>query len=151
MRQRGRPPSANGPTGRLRECETSLLIVLGELGELAEGLGVADGEIGENFPVDLDSTLLEAGDEPAVAQAVDPGRRVDPGDPQGAELGLLLPAVAVRVPHAALHGLLGSLVQLAPAAPGTLGGLHDLLFPGVVRDTTLHSGHGSLLTPGGDG
>src|SRR5688500_1050478 len=140
MRQRGRPPSANGPTGRLRECETSLLVVLGELGELAEGLGVADGEIGEDLPVDLDAALLEAGDEPAVAQAVDPGRRVDPGDPQRAELRLLLPPVAVGVPHAALDGLLGGLVQLAPAAPGALGGLHDLLLPGVVRNAALDSG-----------
>src|ERR687891_3009346 len=158
MRQWGRPPSANGPTGRRmkRWCggaarRASLLVVLRDLGQLAERVGVADGEVGEHLPVDLDSALPEAGDQPAVAQAVDPGRRVDPGDPERAELGLLLPAVAVRVPHAALHGLLGGLVQLAPAAPGTLGGLHDLLFPGVVRDTTLHSGHGSLLTPGGDG
>src|SRR5688572_9616556 len=154
MHQWGRPPSANGPTGRLGASlarSAGLLVVLRDLGQLAERVRVADREVGEHLPVDLDPALLEAGDEPAVAQAVDPGRRVDPGDPESAELRLLLPPVAVGVPHAALDGLLGGLVQLAPAAPGALGGLHDLLLPGVVRDAALDSGHGALLTPGGDG
>src|ERR687894_653063 len=99
MRQWGRPPSANGPTGRRMKPWRG---------------GVADREIGQHLPVDLDPALFEAGDEPAVAQAVDPGRRVDPGDPERPELRLLLPPVAVGVPHSALDVFLGRLVQLAP-------------------------------------
>src|SRR4029450_9176785 len=80
-----------------------------------------------------------------------PGRRVDTSNPEGAERGLLLAPVGVGVPHPALDGLLGRLVQLAPAAAGALGGLHDLLLPGVVGDAALDTRHGALLTPGGGG
>ena len=63
-----------------------LLVVLGHLGQPAEGVRVAHGEVGEHLPVDLDAGLLEPRHEPAVAQAVDPRRRVDAGDPERAEL-----------------------------------------------------------------
>src|SRR5690349_21617082 len=146
------PSCVNGAARRARtaplggrRATPTLLVVLGDLGQPAEGVRVAYGEIGQDLPVDLDAALLEARDQPAVAQAVDAGRRVDPGDPQRAKLRLLLAPVAVGIPHGALGRFLRRLVQLAPAAARTLGGLHDLLLPGVVGDTVLDARHGRSL------
>src|SRR6478752_2022840 len=144
MRQWGRPPSANGPIGRLRAA-AALLVVLRDLGQPAEGVGVAHGKIGEDLPVDLDAALFEPRHQAAVAQAVDPRGRVDARNPERAKLRLLLAAVAVGVPHGALGRLFGRLVQLAAAAASALCGLHDLLLPGVVGDTVLDARHGRSL------
>ena len=60
----------------------SIRVGLGELDDLPEGRGVADGEVGQDLAIDLDVGLLEAGDELAVGQAVLARRGVDPDDPQ---------------------------------------------------------------------
>src|SRR3954453_21449849 len=63
-----------------------LLVVLGHLGQAAERVGVADREVGQDLPVNLHPALLEPGHEPAVAQAMDPGGGIDPGDPERPKL-----------------------------------------------------------------
>jgi hypothetical protein len=80
-----------------------------------------------------------------------PGGGVDARNPERAELALLLAPVAVGVRQAALDVLLGGLVQLAARLEAALGGLHDLLLPGVMRGTVLYARHGISLTPGGGG
>src|SRR6266487_3947721 len=129
----GRPPSANGPiratTGADRGPpygDGALLVVLCDVSQSAEGVCVTHREIGEHLPVDLHAALPEPRHESAIAHAVEPGRCVDPGDPERAELALLLAPVAVGVPHGAFGGLLGCLVELAQAAARALRGLHDL-------------------------
>src|SRR5206468_2836291 len=92
-----------------------------------------------------DPGLAKPRDQPAVAQVVQPRRGIDPGDPEGPEVALLLAAVAVGVPHPALDVFLGGLVQLAAGLEAALGGLHDLLLARVVRDTVLDARHGTVL------
>ena len=71
--------------------------VLGLFGHGGEGDAVVVGDIRQHLAVDLDPGLLQPIDQPAVGQAVLAGGRVDTGDPQGAELALLLAAVAVGI------------------------------------------------------
>src|SRR6476620_11478971 len=60
----------------------------GALGESAEGLGVAHGDVGQHLAVQLDPGQLEAVDERAVAHALLAGSGVDALDPQAAEVAL---------------------------------------------------------------
>src|SRR5690606_19177822 len=70
---------------------------LGLLDQRLEGGGLAHGEVGEDLAVERDPGLAQPRDEARVAEALLPGRGVDARDPQAAELGLLVAAVAVRV------------------------------------------------------
>src|SRR4051795_11795117 len=79
---------------RLRRRSRSLS---GALGESAEGLGVADGDVREHLAVELDARQLEAVHERPVGQALLARGGVDAGDPQAAEVALAVAAVAVRV------------------------------------------------------
>src|SRR5678816_1467166 len=82
------------------------------LRDLPERFGVVHREVGQHLPVHLDAGLLEPRHEAAVAQAVQARRGIDAGDPEGAEVALLLAPVAVRIAHPALHVFLGRLVEL---------------------------------------
>src|SRR4051812_49783565 len=68
----------------------------GALGESAEGLGVAHGDVGQHLAVELDAGQLEAVHERAVAHAVLARGGVDAGDPEAAEVALAVAAVAGR-------------------------------------------------------
>src|SRR5690606_35741252 len=65
----------------------------GPVNQHLEGLAVADRQIGQHLAVDLDARPLQATDEAAVRQPALPGRGVDPGDPQPAEIPLPLAPV----------------------------------------------------------
>jgi len=54
---------------------------------------------------------MQAGDEPAVAHAVEAGCRVDPLDPQLAEVALARPPVAVGVLHRVHELLIGGSIR----------------------------------------
>ena len=58
------------------------------LDELRERGRVVDGDIREDLAVDLDARRTETAHEPRVREPVRPDRRVDPRDPQSAELRL---------------------------------------------------------------
>src|ERR1700679_2745046 len=62
-----------------------------------EGLGLVHGEVGQDFPVDLDAGLSEAADKSAVGQVVEATGGVDPLDPESAEIPLLLFAADIVV------------------------------------------------------
>src|SRR4051812_49918972 len=66
----------------------------GALGESAEGLGVAHGDVSQHLAVELDAGELQAVDEGAVAHAVLARSGVDADDPQAAEVALAVAAVA---------------------------------------------------------
>ena len=87
------PPRA----GLLILCRVSLhssKSFLGDFCEFRESFRVVDRYLGEHLPVDLDIGLLQSIDEPAVAQSVNPGRCVDPGDPELPEISLACPTVS---------------------------------------------------------
>ena len=98
----------------------------GFLDQRLEGVGLAHREIGEHLAVDLDARLVQAGDEPAIGQAEGAGRRIDPLDPQGAEIALALAAVAIGILAGLLDRLHGGAKHVLAPAIIALGLLDDL-------------------------
>src|SRR3954453_24238819 len=95
----------------------------GAVGESPEGLGVADGDVGQDLAVELHAGLLEAVHEGPVAHAVLAGGGVDAGDPQAAEVALAVAAVPVAVLVGLEDGFLGPLVVRVGLAAVALGQL----------------------------
>src|SRR5215210_3125323 len=105
-------------------------LLSGALGKTSEGLGVADGDVGQHLAVQLDTGGLEAVHEGRVAHPLAAGGRVDALDPQAPEVALAVAAVAVGVALGLEDGLLGALVGrvgLAAVALGPLEGGPALL------------------------
>src|SRR5205823_3238925 len=80
----------------------------------------------KHLAVKLDLGRLQAGDELVVREAVRAGARVDPHDPEAAELALLVLAVAVGVAERVLDLLLGVRVRALLDPPIALRLLEDL-------------------------
>src|SRR5436190_14228232 len=97
----------------------------GGLGESPERLGVADGYVGQDLPVQLDASQLEAVHELRVAHAIELGGCVDAGDPQTAEVALAVAAVTVRVGLRLDEGFLRPLVIVIRLAAEPLRPLED--------------------------
>src|SRR3954469_17966348 len=95
------------------------------LGKTSEGLGVADGDVGQHLAVELDLRELQAVHELAVRQALLARGGVDALDPQAAELALAVLAVAVRVGARLEQLLLGALVARVLLAAVALGPLKN--------------------------
>src|SRR5690606_8623471 len=102
---------------------------------------VVDGDVGKNLAIDLDVGAPQTIHEPAVRQPVRPRGRVDPHDPQRAELTLALPAIAVRILAGLDDGLLRDPVDLAPRAVVALRLIEHLPVPGLGDDAPFDSGH----------
>ena len=66
---------------------------LGDLGELSESIGIGDGHVGEHLAIELHAGLLEAVHEHGVRHTVDASGGVDTGDPQTANLALLVATI----------------------------------------------------------
>jgi hypothetical protein len=88
---------------------------------------VANGDVGQDLAVELDVRGLEALDEAAVGDARVAAGRVEADDPQAAEFGLLLAAVAVSVLPGVLDRFLSVAEQLRFAALVALGVLQHFL------------------------
>src|SRR3954467_3956033 len=121
----------------------------GCLGESAERLGVAHGDVGQHLAVQLDTGQLEAVQELAVAHAVQAGGGVDTGDPQAAEVALAVAAVTVRVGLRLEQSLLRALVVVVRLAAEALrlGEDFPALLPGVYGALDPHL-PSSLFTRG---
>src|SRR6476660_3057488 len=104
---------------------------------------LANGEVGQNLPVDRHAGLGQSGDKPAVVESERPHRGVQPLDPQRTECALAPFAVAEGVLVRLLDGLLGDADRVLAPAIVAFGGFQDLFMFGVRRDTTLDAGHGS--------
>src|SRR5205807_3334660 len=113
------------------------------LGDRAERGRVADREVGEYLPVELDPGLRAAVHELVVREAVRAGRRVDPGDPELPELALPHLPVAVGVDERVLDLLLGVTVVGAFTPPVALRLLEDLAALLVRVDGSLDPRHRS--------
>jgi hypothetical protein len=81
------------------------LLWLGDQG--LDGGFIGDGEVGEDFAVDLDAGGLEAFHKSAVGQAVGAGGGVDALDPQVAEGALADLAVTVVIGQGLPNGVFG--------------------------------------------
>src|ERR671923_581835 len=111
----------------------------GGIGKSAEGLGVADGDVGQDLAVEVDAGELEAVDERAVAHAVLPRGGVDADDPQAAEVALAIAPVAIGVGVGLHDRLLGALVVRVRLAAEALRPLE--------RRATLLAGVDGALDP----
>ena len=134
----GQAASSGRSVDVLRQCG------LGDLGQSGERSRVADRDLGEVLAVHLDTCGLEALDQPVVGDAVGAGRRVDPRDPQLAELTLAGAPVAVGVGQRMQLLLFGLAVEPGPLAAVALRGLEDgtPLLLGV--ECALHACHGGV-------
>src|SRR5208282_5945256 len=124
-------PSLDGLPGRGGALRRLGQMALGLFDDRGEGRGLGDCELGQHLAVDLDPGRREAGNEPAVGQPVLARRRVDPLDPQGAELAFAVLAVAVGVLHRPVDRGLGGADRVLAAAGIAFGGLENLLVLGV--------------------
>src|SRR5690606_31193629 len=113
----------------------------GRSGERREPLLVVDGDVGKNLAIDLDLGAPETVHEPAVGQPVCARGRVDPRDPQRAELALALTAVAIRVLAGLDDRLLRDPVNPAPRPVVTLRLVEHLAVAGLRDDASFDSGH----------
>src|SRR5664279_668568 len=117
--------------------------LVGHPDQRREGIRLGHRQVGQHLAVDLDLGTVETGNEPAVARPVEAGRRVDPLDPELAEVALTGTAVPVGVLHRVHDLLVGSTERTALVAVVTLCLLEDgaMVLLGVY--CTLDSGHGT--------
>src|SRR5512146_2984244 len=127
-----RPLCDRGP-GRLRQC--------------LESRRVVDREVRQRLPVDFDPGFFQPEHELAVGEPVLPGGGVDPHDPEGADLPLLVPPVAVGVLERARDRFLRRPQQLAAAPAEALGGLQDLAALLVGMDCSFYAWHRFIPLP----
>jgi hypothetical protein len=102
---------------------------------------VKDSQISQNLAIDLDLRLFQAIHEGAVFHAEFPGRGIDAGNPQAAELTFPLPAVAIGILTCLHHRLFGDAVDILATTAVTLGQGKNLLVARVRRYTTFDSRH----------
>src|SRR5512144_3170674 len=113
-------------------------------------LWIGDGDVGQDLPVQPHLRLVEPGDEPAVAEAREPGCSIDPDDPQRTEVPLLPGPVTAGVVQRALHGLVCPLVAVLPAAPITLGQLENPVTATARLEALLDPHDSSSVRPVGE-
>src|SRR5882672_9096618 len=102
-------------------------------------------KISEHLAVDGKSCLVQPVDQRAVGHAAQTRCRVDTGDPQRAELALLLAAAAIGILTGLDDRLLGGAEDLAPGIEVALRLLEDFLVPPTRDDTAFNSCH--ILSP----
>src|SRR5205823_20009 len=90
----------------------------------------------------IDPREAERGHEATVRDAGVASRRVDPGDPEGAELTLPRAAIPVRVAKRVHRRLAGRPYELVLGGATAFGLGEELLVLLARGDTTLHACHG---------
>src|SRR6185369_6802785 len=106
-------------------------------------------DIREDLAVHFDPGQIQAVDKSGVGEAFEPGRGVDPLDPQRAEVALADLAVAVGVLAGLVHGRLGGADGVLTAPVEALGLLENLLVLGVGGDAPFDASHLSELLSSG--
>src|SRR5262249_6692096 len=114
----------------------------GDLNERCECRRIGDRNIGEVLAVDFDTRGLEALDQPVVGDVVGARSRVDPRNPQLAELALTRTAVAESAAQRMQLLLFGFAVEPGSLAAIALRGLQDAAPLLVGVDRPLYACHG---------
>ena len=86
-----------------------------------EGSGIIEGEVGEDLAVDFDAALVDEAHELRVREVLEACGGVDALDPEGAEIALLVLAVAVGVGETLFPGVLGYGPHVAAATEVAAG------------------------------
>ncbi len=92
-----------------------------------ESGGIVEGEVGENFAVDLDAGLVDEAHKLGVREILKTGCSVDTLDPESAEIAFFVLAVAVCVGETLFPGVLGNGPHIAAATEVTAGEFEDFL------------------------
>src|SRR5690606_20907748 len=117
----------------------------GLLGDLREGLRLADGEVGEDLAVEFDAGLAESVDELAVGEAELSGGCVDADNPEAAELTLAVAPPDGGVPQGVHHGLVRDLVVGPALSSMPFGEVEDLAVAVAGLDAGADAGHEGFL------
>src|SRR3954453_19866269 len=125
-------------------CRSGRQRLTGALGNSAERLGIAHGDVGQHLAVELAAGQLEAVHEGAVAHALLAGGGVDALDPQPAEVALAVAAVAVGVRIRLHHRFLGAAVGGVRLPAEALRALERLAALLLGVDRALDAGHRPL-------
>src|SRR5690606_23742703 len=126
-------------SGRRQSC-------LGLLDDGTECGAFVHRQVGHDLPIELDPGELSAVDELRVGQALGTHRRVDPLDPQRAEVALLNLAVAIGVLTGLFDGLTGNTDRVLAAAAVALGLFENPLVLLASGYAALDTGH-ALVPP----
>src|SRR5260370_11253617 len=113
--------------------------------QFAEGLRIANRQVREHLPIDVDAGQLEAMHELVVGHALAAGGRVDPGDPELAHIALACPPITVGVLERVEHRLVRRPEERPVRHPEALGEAEDLLVAAAGRDAAFYAWH---LRPG---
>ena len=77
--------------------QIAILFLLYHFNDLCESGFVVDGKIGEDFAVDIDVFRFHAGDELGIRDPKFARGIVDAGDPEGAKVAFLVPAITIGI------------------------------------------------------
>ena len=114
-----------------------LLGSLHSLHDLGESFRIGDGHVSKNLAVQLDARLGELVNELAVADAQFADSSVQAGDPQSAEIALLVAAVSVGILTGVGYGVNGKAKVALATAIETLGGLEDFFAAFAGRNSSF--------------
>ncbi len=106
-----------------------------------EGFVVADGELGEDFAVELHLLHLERTDERAVARIEGAKGIAEADDPEGSECPLLVAAVTIGIGTGLHDGLLGQIVLTTATPTIAFGGIEEVVASFAGGNATLYTGH----------
>ena len=73
-----------------------------------ESGGIVHGEVGKDLAVDFDTVLMESAHKLRVGKAFQAGSSIDTLNPEGAEVALLIAAVAIGVGQTFFPSVLGN-------------------------------------------
>ena len=119
--------------------QTAMLFLLHSVNDCFECFGVVDGEVGEDFAVEVDTFSLHTSDELGVGKAKLAGSVVDAGNPKGTEVALFAATIAVSVAKGFDDALLGETVATSAIVLHAFGGLQSFLVFSVGRNAAFDS------------
>lgn len=90
-----------------------------------ESFGVVEGEVGEDFAVDLDACLVDETHELGVAEVVHAGSGVDTLNPECAEIAFFVLTVTVCVSETLFPSVLGNGPYITAASEVAAGEFED--------------------------
>ena len=95
-----------------------------------ESFRIVQSEVGQHFTVDLDTGFVQLVHEHAVRHVILADGCIDTDDPQGSEVTLLVPSVAVSVGLSFFVGVFRHSPDILSGSELTFGLLEDFLAPG---------------------
>jgi len=122
-------------------CQDSLGNKSDLLEQVDEAITITYSEVSQDLTVELDTVLDHRCDERGVGGSSIAARCRDTGDPQAAEVALLVAAVTVCKVSSTCNGFVCSLKNVLTGAEVTFGELDNLLVTLLSHHTTFNTRH----------